>query len=292
MSPRKDNRNGTPSAPGESFKASKNVSTTDLPSPLQSLSPPSVYLPDKKEREGYYYGLPSEPPLIARSSSERWVLPPGPYNRPEPKVLKNIGNHPLASLLAIIKGEIVKIFDSHSILWTTIAAFRIGSKGQKDIPVVLWIGALAKGLIGRDGASLPVAGIIVMACKQLLEKNQILDVHCELKLSEAYRVTNPALVKPSASWTRTVDVEVDLTPTIGTCLAQADLLSEGTFGFYVKFPEHGNNVFAVTCRHVLFPVSANKLYHHKISSQPRRLVSRDGSNPIGTISYIPRLTSH
>lgn len=166
----------------------------------------------------------------------------------------------------------MKIFDTNSILWTTIEAFRIGAKGQKDIPIVLWIGALAKGLIGRDGASLPVAGIVVMACKQLFEKNQILDVHCELKLSEAYRVTNPALVKPSMFRTPTVDVEVHLTPTIGTCIAQVDLLSEGTFGFYVKFPEHGNNFFAVTCRHVLFPVSANKLYHHNNTSQPRRLV--------------------
>lgn len=52
--------------------------------------------------------------------------------------------------------------------------------------VVLWIGALAKQFIGRGGASHPVAGIAVMACKELLEKNQILDVHCELKLSEAY----------------------------------------------------------------------------------------------------------
>ena len=177
----------------------------------------------------------------------------------------------------------MKIFDTHSILWTTIEAFRIGFKSQKDIPVVLWIGALAKGLIGCDGASLPVAGIVVMACKQLLEKNMILDVHCELKLSEAYRLTGPALVEPSMNSTSVVDVEVHLTPTIGTCIAQADLSTEGTFGFYVKFPEHGNKVFAVTCRHVLFPSieSDNKLYYHNNTSQPRRLVLLPGNRYLG-----------
>ena len=154
MSPGKENRNVPPSTPGEPVKASKTV--TDLPSPPLSLSPTPVDLPDKKESEGYYYGLPSGPRLVARSSSEPWVLPPGPYDRPEPKMLKNIGNHPLASLLVSIKDEIVKIFDTHSILWTTIEAFRIGFKSQKDIPVVLWIGALAKGLIGHDGASYPL----------------------------------------------------------------------------------------------------------------------------------------
>lgn len=103
---------------------------------------------------------------------------------PSRRCLKNIGNHPLASLLASIKDEIVKIFDTRSILWTSIEVFRTSFEGQKYMPVVLWIGALAEGLIGRDGASLPVAGIVVMACKQLLEKNRILDVHSELKLSK------------------------------------------------------------------------------------------------------------
>lgn len=224
MSPGEENRDVPPSPPGELVKASKIVSTIDLPSLRQSLSPPPVDLPNKKESEGYYYGLPSGPRLVARSSSEPWVLPPGPYNRPEPKMLKNIGNHPLASLLASIKDEIVKIFDTHSILWTSIEAVQIGFEGQKDMPVVLWIGALAEGLIGRNWASLPVKGIIVMACKQLLEKNGILDVHCELKLSEIYQVTSPALVILSTFPTPIADVEVHLTPTIGTCICQADLL--------------------------------------------------------------------
>ncbi len=50
----------------------------------------------------------------------------------------------------------------------------LASKANSDIPGVLWIGALAKGLIGRDGASLPVAGIVVLH-KALFELNRIED---------------------------------------------------------------------------------------------------------------------
>lgn len=242
------------------------ASATDLPS--WTLSPPPIDLPDKKEREWYYCGLPSEPPLVARSSSELWKLPIGPDSRPKSKQLKNIGNHPLVSLWANIKDEIMKILKTYSVPWTTMKAFGIGYEGQKDMPVVLWIGALAKGLMGDGGASHPVTGMAVMACKQLLGKNQIHDVHCELKLSEAYRGTGPAMVRPSRNSTPVVDVKVHLTPIIGTCIAQADLFSESTFGFYVKFPEHGEKVFAITCRHVLFPLveSDNKIYHQNDTS--------------------------
>ena len=103
MTSRKDNCNAPPSPPGEPVRASTTVSATNLPSPPQRLSPPPIDLPDEKERKAYYYGLPSKPPLVARSSSERWIFPLGPFSGPEPKQLKNIGNHPLASLLASIK---------------------------------------------------------------------------------------------------------------------------------------------------------------------------------------------
>lgn len=77
-------------------------------------------------------------------------------------------------------------------------------------------------------------------------------------------------------------MEVHLTPTIGTCIAQVDLQSEGTFGFYVKFPEHGNKVFAVRCRHVLFPDSeCANLYQHNNTSQLRRLVLLPGNRYLG-----------
>lgn len=44
-----------------------------------------------------------------------------------------------------------------------------------------------------------------------------------------------------------------------------DLFNEGTFGFYEKFPELGDKVFIVICRHGFFHLveSDNKIYHYK-----------------------------
>lgn len=210
---------------GRGFKARLSYGPTLASSELFATL---INPPEKKEREGYYNSLPSESPIVARSSSELWEPALGPDSRPEPKQPKNIGNHLLTSLLASIKDEVMKILDTYPVLQTTIKAFRFGYEGQKDMPVDLWIGTLAEGLIGRDGASHPVPDMVVMACKQLLEKNQILDVHCELKLSEAYRGTGPAQVNQSIYSNPVVDVEVHLTSTIGTCIARADPPNEGS----------------------------------------------------------------
>lgn len=95
-----------------SFAPSGFIAFTQNYHPRQS----PIELSDKEKREEYYYGLPSEPALVARSRSDRWVLLLGPYNRPKPKQLKNIGNYPLASLLPSIKDDFMKILDTYSIL--------------------------------------------------------------------------------------------------------------------------------------------------------------------------------
>ena len=51
-------------------------------------------------------------------------------------------------------------------------------------------------------------------------------------------------------------------------------IHHSTFGCYVKFPEHGDKVFVVTCQRVSFHLneSENKLYHPNNTSQLRRSV--------------------
>lgn len=55
-----------------------------------------------------------------------------------------------------------------------------------------------------------------------------------------------------------------------------------------QIPEHGDRVFAVTCRHVFFPLveADNKLYHHMNTSQPRRSVLLPG------IRYLEMMSEH
>jgi hypothetical protein len=46
----------------------------------------------------YYFGVPSGPTLIARTSTSEWQEPLGPDTRPKKKQLKNIGEHRLVDL--------------------------------------------------------------------------------------------------------------------------------------------------------------------------------------------------
>ena len=250
------------------------ASATDPPSFPQSSSPPLFSLPNKREREGYYYGLESQPPLLARSSATAWTLPPGPYNRPKPKQLKNVGSHKVVDMWdGDVAAEVLDVLEAYFVQWTSVEIFRIGHEGEKDMPIILWIGVRPGTLTDEHGASLPTAGKVAMACKQLLEKHNIYDIDCEIKESEAYR---GALVKPSIYSSPAVDIEVFFTPTIGTCIGTKDLSTEGTHGFYVTFPEHPDKVYGVTCRHVLLPSTLNTAYRHENQSQPRRSVILPG----------------
>ena len=53
------------------------------------------YVPSAIEAEFYYYGLPSKPRLIARSSYDIWIVPTGPEAYLDPKECILVGPHPL-----------------------------------------------------------------------------------------------------------------------------------------------------------------------------------------------------
>ena len=76
------------------------------------------------EREGYYYSLESQPLLLAHSSTAAWVLSSGPYNHPEPKELKNIGNHKVVDKWDnSVATEVINILEVNSIQWTSVKVF-------------------------------------------------------------------------------------------------------------------------------------------------------------------------
>jgi hypothetical protein len=216
--------------------------------------------------------------LVARSSDEEWKLPTGPYNTPEPKQLKNVGKHRLVDIWTdAMYAHIQNILHIHGVEWNSIDILRIGYEGQNK-PVILWIGVVPGSLSEADGTTHPAAGKVVVACKQYLESLEVSDVHCEIKEADLYRSAGPALIKPSEDTTTLVDVAVALTPTLGTCISAKGQESEGTFGFYVTFPEHPVKVFGVTCRHVLFGLVAheNMIYKYNKPSQRRHLVTLPG----------------
>jgi hypothetical protein len=169
------------------------------------------------------------------------------------------------------------ILCSHGVNWNSVDILRIGYQGQEK-PVILWIGVMPGSLRNEDGSSHPAAGNVAVACKRYLESLGVCDVHCELKEAALHRSAGPALAEPPKRPTSLVDIKVHITPTLGTCVSPIGDNSEGTFGFYVTFPDHPGKVFGVTCRHVLFRLLSheNVIYKYRNPSQPRRLVILPG----------------
>ena len=110
--------------------------------------------PDENEEKGYYYGLPSRPRLIARSSTQPWqqsyIL-----SFPRPKTLQVVErSHPIAEVWCTgLYKEIVEVLKNVS--FTTIDVVRIGypqaGEDEELPPVVLWIGVQPGSLSSRVG---------------------------------------------------------------------------------------------------------------------------------------------
>lgn len=302
--PLKDKYNALPSPPSpprepvnsrEPHSAAPAVTVSPLTpqSSLESLLHQNgpIFPPDEQQKELYYFGLPSQPPLLARSSTSIWELQLDVDGHPKQKELKTVGCHRSVEVWGDpIISEIVEIFRILCLKWTSIEIFRIGYEGQDDKPVVLWIGVLP-GTLADEGTPPNAAGHAAVACKRLLIRYGISDVECEIKESEVYRdatYATPALVKPSPHSSPVVDVDVFLTPTLGTCISPKDQPKEGTFGMYLTFPEHPRKVFGLTCRHLFFAEpytqEEDKVYHYKHrSGEPRRFISLPGKRRLGEL---------
>ena len=161
--------------------------TLECPPPRSS-SPSPIPLPSKEERKGYYYGLPVQSPLLARTSTAVWD-PLGPDGCPKKKVLQCVGYHQKShGQRDIISAEIIDILKTRRIRWNGVGFCRIVYNTEcdrpYDYPLILWISVnpgILTGLADEDGSPLPEAGKVALACKQVLEKYDIFDVECEIR---------------------------------------------------------------------------------------------------------------
>lgn len=132
----------------------------------------------EKEAKYYYYGLPSCPRLVARSSSLTipWKEPTGPEAYLPRKELLPAGGHALGAVWDKLGQSIVKLLDAEKVLWNSLDVVRIGVPEEKPAPVV-WVGI-------NPGTLSPVKGFqVALNCKELLEENGIDDVHVEMRES-------------------------------------------------------------------------------------------------------------
>lgn len=156
------------------------TTTGDIPHP-QSSSPMVPSPPSETESKLYYYGLPSRPPLVARSSTTPWKEPTGSEAYCEAKELRPVYNHALQEVWkAGLAREVIAVLDSMEVKFTSIDIVRIGIPEQSHFPVIIWIGVTPGSLSGEDGV------VVVSKCRGLLEKHDITDVDVEIRESEVW----------------------------------------------------------------------------------------------------------
>jgi len=135
------------------------------------------------EAKYYYYGLPSQPVLVARSGTDPWEPPPGPdahLKLPE----KQFGHASHHALNAVWKDHLgrqtYEVLDSMGVKWTSVDVVRIGVVDeylQLVAPVIVWIGVKPGTVSHEDGLA------AVKACKKLIVESDIQDVEVEMRES-------------------------------------------------------------------------------------------------------------
>ncbi|KAG8816620.1 hypothetical protein FRC19_011909 [Serendipita sp. 401] len=237
---------------------------------------PNPYPPSPFEAKSYYYGLPSQPRLVARSSTDVWVEPTGPEAYLRPKESHPIGRHPLREIWEDKVGPaMVDYLDSKGVKWTSLDPVRMGYAGESSPLVIIWMGAVPGSLSAEDGIE------VTTHCKSILSAHNIGDVHVEIRESVVTHSADPKMYKPlfsfdSTSFDSTAQVQEHSSTTLGLSIcAEATPSIEGTGGFFISDPHNPGKIYLVTARHVIFhpDEDSNELYqHHYDSSQPSRNV--------------------
>ncbi|KAG8703591.1 hypothetical protein FRC08_002747 [Ceratobasidium sp. 394] len=230
--------------------------------------------PSEKEAMFYYAGLPSGPPLVARTGIE-WEEPTGPEAYRVIRELRAVGNHALKKVwednLAL---KVHALLDSSEVKWTSTDIVRIRDVGEDFAPVILWIGVMPGSLSGNDGV------VVASKCRELLEENGITDVDVEIRESVVTRLAGPKLLTSTGYFSDpTAELRDPLTTTLGIPIcAQSTPWVDGSGGFFITEGENTKRLLLVTARHVVFSPDKNKNNHfeHKDDSQPRHNVTLFG----------------
>ncbi|KAM0470378.1 hypothetical protein ACHAPX_009998 [Trichoderma viride] len=181
--------------------------------------------PSDEERELYYYGLPSRPRLVARSSSssDPWVNPqmPGPTtwrgstSNMYPRLLRPAKGDPAlhqqwnnaASSLRIQIMEAVNAVD-----WTAIDILSVGlEKPEEPEPEAQYHNTL---LVAVKPKSLPWSrgNTLALRCKAILEEHGFKDMHCEIRESDVILLTGAPSAQSPPSATPSPDDESGTLP--------------------------------------------------------------------------------
>ena len=224
---------------------------------------------------GYYYGLPSHPRLVARTSSTPLKPPRDALDigYPAKKVLKTLGQHDqLAAMWTNeVSEEVVMLLKHKKVDWTSVDVIRIGLDGEKSQgPAILWVGVTPSSLTYEAGL------IAAYGCKKLLLAYGITDIECEIRESELSRDAGPKLYRPASSGKYTANMRIPLTTSLGQPISTiANQSREGTLGIFIQRDSDHSRLFAITASHVILSPDAERTetYHRNNASQPAIFVT-------------------
>jgi hypothetical protein len=226
------------------------------------------YPPSPVEAKHFYYGLPSRPSLVARSSTNRWVEPTGPEAYLLPKESSPLGFHPLQDIWeATVGPAMIHYLDSKGVKWTSLDPVRIGHAGDSSPPAIVWIGVLPNSLTAEIGVE------VAIHCKGILSTHDIHDLHVEIRESEVFR--SAKMYEPGPTSSATAPVLEPFSTALGLPISAEETPSiGGTGGFFISDPRYPGRIYLVTVRHLVIrpDKNNNELYEYNNPSQPRRRV--------------------
>ncbi|PTB40189.1 hypothetical protein M441DRAFT_70020 [Trichoderma asperellum CBS 433.97] len=263
---------------------------------MEPPSPPSV-----EERNFYYYGLPSCPRLVARSSTHAWenphrydttTFPPSVnmYKSLRPAagdpLLHRLWNDATSSLRIQIL-EAVSVSD-----WTAVDILRLGWTGE--FHTTLLVSVKPESLTWSE------AHPITIRCKEILEEHGISNIHCEIRESLVTSCGNAPSATRSATTADTPNHfqlfsahfkgltqyickdSADLSDCLGTKISMKDDdARSGTKGIYLALKSSNTKnhpkIVALTCRHVVVNHETEGIqsYRHQEFQPSREVIQID-----------------
>ncbi|KAM5351921.1 hypothetical protein ACJ41O_004644 [Fusarium nematophilum] len=246
--------------------------------------------PSDEEQNEYYYGLASQPKLVARSSTNIWSRQYDGWSIG--KILSPVGPHAIADpwndFGSPLRRAIIQALDG--INWSAIDILRIGYErsnhrtGEKfGHPVTLLIS------VHKDSTTWAKGLAVVVRCHEILQLHGIQDVHCEMRESHfsrgvSHRGEAPASAPMVASGQADPQTEIRALRSeyLGLSIAASNNPArEGTKCLYLRLKDTGK-IVALTCRHVIFHEFKIEPAFSQVDSdaQPRWTVIQPGDKTL------------
>jgi hypothetical protein len=243
--------------------ASDDRHTTPDPLPI------APFVPSAEEAKYRYYGLPSQPYFVARSSHDVWVMPTGMEAYRE---LRPVGRHALCEVWEGRVGVAMHTFlVEQKVRYTSVDPVRIGIVNESAAPVIIWVGVEPGSLSAERGIE------VAVGLRAFLLENGIEDVHVEIR--ESVVTTFSKMYKSAPTYNPTVKVREAFSTALGiTICAEKTPHIQGTATLFFTVSSKPEKLFLLAAKHVLFCVDEENEHYEYNSSGPRRNVLLLGTN--------------